>query len=189
MALLTRPFYAQDTVLVARALLGQRLVRLLGGVRLSGLIAETEAYTGPDDAASHAYRRTRRSEIMYGEAGYAYVYFIYGRNHCLNAVAKPEGQVGAVLIRSILLSEGIEQIRAHRGQMPDRHLADGPGKLCQALMIGRLHNGLDLTADGELFIEAGVAVPDECIRITSRIGVRGDETALNRPWRFLWQSS
>jgi DNA-3-methyladenine glycosylase len=160
---------------------------MLGRVRISGLIGETEAYSGADDAASHAYRRTPRSEIMYGPAGHAYVYFIYGRYYCLNAVAKPEGGVGAVLIRALRPCEGIELMRAHRGPVADRYLIDGPGKLCQALAIDRSLNGLDLTDNEELFIEEGVNVMEEDVRITTRIGVRGDELARTRPWRFVWE--
>ncbi len=92
---LPRPFYARPSAIVARELLGQRLVRLLeDGQRLSGLICETEAYGGPDDEASHAYRLTRRSAIMYGPPGHAYVYFIYGMHYCLNVVTVLDGQPG-----------------------------------------------------------------------------------------------
>jgi DNA-3-methyladenine glycosylase len=187
MAPLPRAFYARDTVAVARGLLGQRLVRVLDGVRLAGLICETEAYGGPDDIASHAFRRTPRSAIMYGSPGYAYVYFIYGMHHCLNVVTEGEGQPGAVLIRSIVPQEGIEALRVRRGGADDRHLANGPGKVCQALGITVALNGVDLTTSAELFIEPGVSVPDAEVAITPRVGVRGDAAARDRPWRFVWQ--
>lgn len=180
-------FYEQDTVTVARALLGQRLVRVLHGIRLGGLICETEAYGGPDDMASHAYRRTQRSAIMYGPPGHAYVYFIYGMHYCLNAVTAPDGWPGAVLIRAIVPDEGIEVIRQHRPRAPQARLADGPGKVCAALRITAALNGCYLPTDPELFIESGVAVPEAAIIATPRRGVRGDEIALARPWRFVWQ--
>jgi DNA-3-methyladenine glycosylase len=185
---LPREFYARDTLVVARALLGQRLVRTLDGQRCSGLISEVEAYTGPDDAASHAFRRTPRSSVMYGPPGHAYVYFIYGANFCLNAVAKSAAQAaGAVLLRAILPQEGIELMRSRRGTVPDRHLTDGPGKLCKALAIDRSLYGADLTTGGELCIEEAVAVPDAEVSQTPRVGVVGDELALTRQWRFIWR--
>ncbi len=180
-------FYARDTVAVARDLLGQRLVRVLDGVRLSGLICETEAYGGPDDMASHAYRRTPRSAIMYGPSGHAYIYFIYGMHYCLNAVTAADGCPGAVLIRAIAPGEGIEIMRQRRGSVPGRQLTDGPGKLCAALSITGALNGRYLPDDAELFIEAGSVVPDAEVSATPRRGVRGDETALARPWRFVWR--
>ncbi len=186
---LPRAFYARDTATVARALLGQRLVRVIGGQRLSGLIVETEAYGGPDDAASHAWRRTPRSAIMYGPPGYAYIYFIYGMHFCLNAVTEDDGRPGAVLIRAVLPEEGIEGMRALRPGVPDRRLADGPGKVCRALGITAALNGADLTTSPELCIETGRAIPDEAVVITPRVGVRGDQDALMRPWRFLWHEA
>jgi DNA-3-methyladenine glycosylase len=180
-------FYARDTTTVARALLGQRLVRVLGDQRLSGLIRETEAYGGPDDLASHAYRRTPRSAIMYGPPGVAYVYFIYGMHHCLNAVTENEGQPGAVLIRSISPAEGIERLRENRPGVSDRHLADGPGKVCQAFAITVALNGIDLTRNSELFIAAGELVDARETTTSPRIGVHGDEETKTRPWRFVWQ--
>ncbi len=184
---LSRSFYEQPTVAVARGLLGQRLVRVLSdGCRLSGRICETEAYGGPDDEASHAYRRTPRSAIMYGPAGHAYVYFIYGMYYCLNAVTECDGQPGAVLIRGLAPDEGIALLRRHRPGAHDAHLADGPGKLCQAFDITVASNGIDLTTSPQLFIEAVSPVPDERILSTPRIGVRGDADARGRPWRFIW---
>lgn len=189
---LSRSFYGRDSVTVAQALLGQRLVRVLNGVRLAGRISETEAYGGPDDQASHAYRRTSRSSIMYGAPGFAYVYFIYGTHHCLNAVTGVEGVPGAVLIRALLPLEGLNLMRQNRGRSlqpaadTSRGVADGPGKLCQALGITISENGLDLTESDQLFIEKDAAAPQDQIEATPRIGVRGDEETRARPWRFAW---
>jgi DNA-3-methyladenine glycosylase len=182
-----RAFYEQDAVTVARALLGQRLVRVLNGQRLSGLICETEAYGGADDPASHAYRRTPRSAIMFGPPGVAYVYFIYGMHHCLNAVTGYDERPGAVLIRGIVPAEGSETMRKQRPGITERHLADGPAKLCQALGITLAQNGSDLTDGLELFIAAGEQVDGRKIIATPRIGVGGDAEAKTRPWRFVWQ--
>jgi DNA-3-methyladenine glycosylase len=184
---LARPFFARDTVTVARALLGQRLVRIAGGTRLSGLVCEAEAYAGPDDAASHAHRRTPRSVIMYGPPGHAYVYFIYGMYFCLNAVTEADGHPGAVLLRALLPLEGIETMRERRPGMRDSQLTDGPGKLCAALGINARQNGLDLCSDEELFLEEGATVPDAAVIVTPRVGVRGDAEAVSRLWRFVWR--
>ncbi|OQA47202.1 MAG: 3-methyladenine DNA glycosylase [Chloroflexi bacterium ADurb.Bin325] len=185
-ARLSRAFYERPTPVVARALLGQRLVRVLAGSRLSGLICETEAYGGPDDESSHAFRRTPRSAIMYGAAGYAYVYYIYGMHYCLNVVTEPDGRPGAVLIRAIFPQEGVGAMRERRGPRGAARLADGPGKLCRALAIDLAQNGLDLATDAALFIEAGEAAAAAEVRITPRIGVRGGAEARERPWRFVW---
>lgn len=184
---LARAFYARAAATVARALLGQRLVRVLDGRRLGGLICETEAYGGPDDAASHAFRRTPRSAIMYGPPGFAYVYFIYGMHHCLNAVTEPDGCPGAVLIRGILPQEGLELMRPRRPGIADRRLTDGPGKLCRALQITAALNGVDLTESAELFIESGDGANEHEIVATPRIGVRGDRETRGRLWRFVWE--
>ena len=183
---LARAFFDRDTVTVARSLLGQRLVRVVDGERLSGLIAETEAYGGPDDEASHARRRTPRSAIMYGPPGLAYVYFVYGMYFCLNAVTESDGQPGAVLIRALVPQEGIATLRARRGGASLREVANGPGKLCLALGITLALNGVDLTAGSELFLEEGCEVLPEQVVATPRIGVRGNEAARSRPWRFAW---
>ncbi|MGQ9490064.1 MAG: DNA-3-methyladenine glycosylase [Anaerolineae bacterium] len=185
---LPRAFYARPAITVAHELLGQRLVRIMeDGQRLSGLICETEAYGGPNDEASHAYRRTPRSAIMYGPAGYAYVYFIYGMHYCLNVVTEPDEIPGAVLIRAIIPQEGLETIRARRPGVPDARLCDGPGKLCQALSITVAQNGLDLVTGEQLFIETAPRASQGEILITPRIGVRGSIEARNRPWRFVWR--
>ena len=183
---LPQAFYARPTLLVARDLLGQRLVRCLDGQRLGGRIAEVEAYVGEDDLASHAARgRTVRNRPMYSAPGLAYVYFIYGMYFCLNVVTEAEGFPAAILIRAIEPDEGVASMAARRGSQPGRALANGPGKLCQALGIDRALNGHDLTAGRELWIEPGEPVADEGMSATPRINVRGDERALRLPWRLV----
>lgn len=182
---LSREFYARPTLEVARGLLGCRLVRVLRDQRLSGFILETEAYIGEEDQASHAsVGRTERNAVMYGPPGHAYVYFIYGVHHCLNVVTEDEGYPAAVLIRALVPEEGIEIMRQNRLRGDDAHLTDGPARLCQALAIDLRLNGADLVAGDELFVEAGLRVAPGAIRTSPRVGVRGDELARTRPWRF-----
>jgi len=183
---LARDFYARDTLEVARELLGQRLVRVLDGERLSGIIVETEAYIGEEDRACHAWRgRTPRTEVMYGPPGHAYIYFIYGMYHCLNVVADGLGFPAAVLIRGVQPQEGVEYMRRNRGFRLEEELTNGPGKLCQALAIDQSLNGLDLCHSDLLFIEEARVVDPGEIEVTPRIGIRADEIAKGKPWRFL----
>ncbi len=158
--------------MVARELLGKTLVHLDGGVRRSGRIVETEAYVGPNDLASHArVGQKGRAAVMYGPAGVAYVYLVYGMHHCFNAVTETDGYPGAVLVRAI---EPLQN--ADRGQ--------GPALVCRALHIDRACSGLDLTSSKTLFMEDGPIVPDQHVRVGPRIGVAyaGDWAA--HPWRF-----
>ena len=185
MTRLGRDFYQQPTLQMARDLLGKRLVQVLNGLRLSGLIVETEAYIGEADKACHASRgRTPRTEVMYGPPGHAYVYFIYGMHHCFNVVTEQEGFPAAVLIRALEPLEDLEWMRRHRPGRPDDELTNGPGKLCAALAIDRTLNGVDLCTSQVFFIEEGQTIADEAIATSSRIGIRSDEVARSRPWRF-----
>ncbi len=176
----------------SRELLGKRLVRGVDGLRMSGLVCETEAYGGTGDPASHAFRRTQRSSIMFGPPGFAYVYFIYGTHHCLNAVTEPDGLPGAVLIRALIPDENLSELRLRRRLPAEvsprsvRGVADGPGKLCQALGITIRENGLDFIESEALFFEEGVQVAEELISASPRVGVGGDEEARLRLWRFTW---
>ena len=156
MELLTRDFYARDTLTVARALLGQHIVRTMpDGARLVCRITETEAYIGPIDKACHAYggRRTARTETLYARPGTAYIYFIYGMYHCLNFVTEPEGTPCAVLIRGAKAVENGDIIAENRfgrklaelTAYQRRNFLNGPGKLCRGLALTREQNGLDLT--------------------------------------------
>ncbi len=181
---LPHAFFARPTLDVARNLLGQRLVRIYRGRRLSGLIAECEAYVGEADTASHAFHgRTARTEVMYSAAGHAYVYFTYGMHWMLNIVSEQEGFPAAILIRAIQPQDGIATMRRLRGREP---LADGPAKLCQALAIDRGLNGEDLVTSRRLFIERMPRAPDANVRCTPRIGIAyADSIARERLWRFL----
>ena len=140
---LPRDFFARPTLLVARELLGQRLVRHWEGQRLAGRIVEVEAYIGMDDLASHArFGKTKRNAAMFGPPGCAYVYLIYGMYACLNLVTEAENFPAAVLIRALEPIEGIEIQQQRRGaSVALRDLARGPGRLCQALAIDRSLDG------------------------------------------------
>jgi DNA-3-methyladenine glycosylase len=182
-------FYARETELVARELLGAVLECTVRGVRCSGRIVETEAYTGEEDLACHAAAgRTARTEVLYGPAGRAYVYFIYGMHWCVNAVTRRAGLPSAVLIRAVEPLEGIEAMRRRRGRRgrPDRELTNGPGKLCSAFGItGPRHHGLSLISS-PLRILAGERVPDADVEVTPRIGI---SRAPEFPLRWIVRSS
>jgi len=142
---LTKRFYARDTTDVARDLLGKKLVRMLGGESLEGLIVETEAYYGVDDPASRAHRgRKRYNAVMFEEPGRLFIYNVH-RYWMLNFVAHEPGKVGAVLIRAIEPTRGIEAMRASRPVNEDTDLTNGPGKLTIALNVDRSLNGLPVT--------------------------------------------
>ena len=136
-------FYEPSARTVAPRLLGHWLVRREGDEVLGGVIVETEAYLSKDAACHAARGLTARNRVMFGPPGRAYVYFIYGCHFCVNAVCCAEGVAEAVLIRAIAPVWGIPQMQQLRASPEDR-LCNGPGKLCQALGIGREHNGLDL---------------------------------------------
>jgi DNA-3-methyladenine glycosylase len=182
--LLPREFYNRPTLTVARELIGARLVRILDGVKLVGLITETEAYIGEKDLGCHAKAgRTPRTQVMYGPPGHAYVYFTYGNHWMLNAVTEREGFPAAVLIRAIQPVEGVEVMSARRNGRD----TFGPGKLTQAMGITKSENTVDLTeADSGLWIEAGIHVPDSSVTIGPRVGLYTvPEPWKSVPWRFL----
>lgn len=186
---LERGFYQQDPVRLARALLGQRVVRVLAGQRLAGRIVETEAYLGANDRAAHTFgnRRTPRNESMWGEAGLLYVYFTYGMHYCMNVVAGGLDQPVAVLLRALEPEEGVEQMRQHRPQAKrDRELCAGPARLCQALAINRTQDGLDLVTDNAMWLERTRArtLPASQIVVTPRVGIAYAGDWAQRPLRF-----
>lgn len=181
-------FYDRDAVVVARDLLGMRLVRSLAGQRIAGTIVETEAYRGEDDLACHARAgRTLRTTVMYGPPGRAYIYFTYGMHWLLNCVTGAEGFPAAVLLRVILPTEGLELIARHRAGRPADQWCSGPAKLTQALAVDGHLNGCDLTLPGgELWIEAGQPLPSDAVRMLPRVGINTvPEPWLSMPWRFV----
>jgi len=156
---LPRRFYARETAVVARELLGKRLVhRAVGGVRV-GKIVEVEAYLGAHDLAAHSSKGvTERTKIMFGPPGHAYVYLIYGIHHCMNVVTEREGNGAAVLLRAV------EPVKNLAGK------TNGPGLLCRAMGINRRLNGNDLLSD-DFFIAEPEAAENFSIVSRPRIGV------------------
>jgi DNA-3-methyladenine glycosylase len=185
--ILQEAFYQQNTITVARRLLGKILIHESKEGATAGRIVETEAYLGPEDQAAHSSggRRTARNEIMYGQKGYAYVYFIYGLYYCFNITAgnipeKPE----AVLVRALEPIAGQEIMVKRRGQKINcTNLTNGPSKLCMAMAISKAQNKTNLTAP-PLYIEDAPLINKEEIIETTRIGVDYSGDWKNKPWRF-----
>ena len=182
--ILPREFYNRPTLAVARELIGARVIRILNGQRLVGIITETEAYIGEKDLGCHAKAgRTPRTVVMYGPPGHAYVYFTYGNHWMLNAVTEREGFPAAVLMRAIQPIAGAEVMSARRSGR-DTY---GPGKLTQAMGITGSENGVDLTRSGSrLWIEAGQVIPNLLVTKGPRVGLNTvPEPWKSKPWRFL----
>jgi DNA-3-methyladenine glycosylase len=188
---LDRRFFRRDAITVARALLGQRLVRIANGKRLSGLIVETEAYLGVKDRAAHSFggKRTRRTETMFCDGGTAYVFLNYGIHHLLNVVVSIPEDPQAVLLRAIQPDEGVDVMFRNRPRARrDTDLCSGPGKLGAALAIDHSHDRLDLVTSPVLFIERARGCRFVKARITAspRIGVDYAREWARRPLRFHW---
>lgn len=190
---LSQQFYARPARQVAVALLGKRLVRLLNGRRLAGLIVETEAYCDGQepDLACHGDRAnkgrpTPRTAVMFGPAGFAYVYFTYGIHWMFNIVTGQPGQANAVLIRALEPVEGEEIMADHRPDRDRSQWTNGPAKLARALAIDSAINGANLCdPNGVIWIEDGPNAGPEAISAGPRIGLgQTPEPWLSIPWRF-----
>lgn len=177
---LDRAFFARPTEVVAQALVGCGLYRRTDEGLVGGTIVETEAYGGPEDPASHAalYPRSRAA-VMASRPGTLYVYRSYGIHNCLNVVSKPIGAIGAVLIRAIEPTVGIELLRARRGPRPDRDLCRGPGRVCQAFAIDLCDALTDIVDRDDLWLEPRAASPS--LRRSPRVGIT---RAVAVEWRF-----
>ncbi|MGH9856765.1 MAG: DNA-3-methyladenine glycosylase [Acidobacteriota bacterium] len=200
---LPRSFYTRDTHIVCRELLGKVLIRKIDNHIVSGRIVEVEAYVGFDDLASHASKgRTSRTDVMFGPAGHAYVYLVYGMHHCLNIVTEKETYPAAVLIRALEPIEGVKIMTNNRTlsffqSLPSTHhklltnLTSGPGKLCQALAVDKSFSGKDITRhDSELFIvDDDVRISTSSITTTPRIGVAYAGASATLPWRYFITNS
>lgn len=177
-------WYARPVLDVARDLLGCVVVHRAPEGQVAVRLSEVEAYAGQADPGSHAYRGpTRRTAVMFGPPGHAYVYFSYGMHWCMNLVCRPEGTASAVLLRGGEVVEGLDLARTRRPGARDRDLARGPARLTRALGIGGGLDGAPVTAaDGPLRVCAGTPVPAAAVRSGPRVGVAG--AGANRPWRF-----
>ena len=185
---LPRDFYRQPTEEVAKQLLGKFLVHRHAEATLVGRIVETEAYLGPHDLACHAAKgRTKRTEVMFGPAGHAYVYFIYGFYNMLNLVTEATDYPAAVLIRAVEPVRGIEQMKQNRKNDLLHNLASGPGKLCQAFAIDRSLNGEDVC--GKVLYLEDRDEPTPKFAATPRIGVNYAGKWKDKPLRFIVRDS
>lgn len=201
MARLCREFYIGDTVEIAKSLLGKYLVRRFDGELLVCRITETEAYVGAIDKACHAYgyRQTKRNATMFGDAGHAYLYLIYGMYTCLNFVTNPVGEPDAVLLRGLEPVYGTDTLCCLRYGKPwaeltayqRKNFCNGPGKCCKALSLDTSLDGCDLTGD-ILFLcdslrDIGLTDPPQPprkIAVGKRIGIDYAQEAKDFPWRF-----
>ena len=178
-----RSFYGRPVLTVAREVIGKILVARSAEGVVAGRIVEAEAYRGPEDRAAHSYggRRTARTEVMFGPPGHAYVFFVYGMHYNFNLVTGSVGEPQAVLIRAIEPLVGLDLMAARRGVLKERlELTNGPGKLCQALGIGRADYGADL-CKGRLFLSEGSPA---VVARSPRIGIDYAGAWAKKPWRF-----
>jgi DNA-3-methyladenine glycosylase len=173
-------FYLQDTLTVAKSLLGKALV--ING--LSGIIVETEAYIGTDDKACHASVRKKETCFpMWERGGVSYVYLTYGMHYMFNVVTEKEGFPAAVLIRALEPLSGIQQMVYNRGIENTGQLTNGPGKLTKALGIDKSHNNTDLLKTGAVYIAERQTKPIEIVE-SERIGIEYAKEYKNKLWRF-----
>ncbi len=186
--ILQRPFYERDTITVAKDLLGKILVHESSQGTTTGRIVETEAYRGPEDQAAHSSggRRTPRNEIMFGQKGHAYVYFIYGLYYCFNITAgNVAGKPEAVLLRALEPIDGKKIMAKRRGDVAKKliNLTSGPSRLCMAMDISKAQNKIDITSP-PLYIREAPTIPKRDIVEATRVGVDYAGEWKNKPWRF-----
>ena len=183
--ILNRDFYIKDGVTLAKDLLGKILVKEIDGVLYKGRIVETEAYMGAIDKACHSYnnRRTKRTEVMYREGGYSYIYLIYGMYHCFNVTASIKDNPEAVLIRALEPLENKDLMLKIRKVKREIDIANGPGKLTKALGITSDDNNIDLTLGKNIWIEDDGYLPNK-ITETTRVGIDYAEEFKEKLWRF-----
>ncbi len=191
--ILQRPFYEGDTITVAKDLLGKILVHESSQGTTTGRIVETEAYRGPEDQAAHSSggRRTPRNEVMFGQKGYAYVYFIYGLYYCFNITAgNVAGKPEAVLLRALEPIDGKKIMAKRRGIVAEKlvNLTSGPSRLCMAMGISKAQNKTDLTAPPLYIVNAPTIAENDIIEAT-RVGVDYAGEWKNKPWRFYIKES
>jgi len=182
---LPRKFYEQRPLVVTKKLLGKNIVRRVEGGVMIARIVETEAYIGPRDKASHAYdnRKTKRTLVQWSKRGCAYVFKIYGRNHCFCVVIGRRHVPAVALIRAVEPLQGLELMAKNRHVRSTVNLTNGPSKLAQALRITSELNATDLCRRGDLFIAEGEE-PIGRIVSSARIGIDYAREYRSVPWRF-----
>ncbi len=186
--ILKRDFYLRPVLDVAHDLLGKKLIRIVGMQRVGGIIVETEAYDGENDLACHAHvGKTDRNKVMYGQGGFAYVYFTYGMHWMLNCVTGLSGYPSAVLIRAIVPTDGVDFIKSNRLKVLEKQWCNGPAKVTRALAITGKFNSCDICdPNGMLYIENGEDISEKFISTTPRVGIQSTpEPWLSKPWRYV----
>lgn len=190
---LPRAFFTRDGITVAKELLGKVLVHHTGLGSIRGIITEVESYMGEEDKGSHTYggRRTERTEPMYHIGGTSYVYLIYGMYSCMNIAAMTADIPQAVLIRSVVPADEdsakrMMELRSKKraGKNLQKHLADGPGKMCIAMDITRADNDIDMVESSTFYVTEGIEVLPSDIKAGKRIGIDYAEEAADYLWRF-----
>ncbi|GMQ57626.1 DNA-3-methyladenine glycosylase [Vallitalea sediminicola] len=189
---LKRDFYERDTLIVAKELLGKHLVYNDNDEEVIVKITDVEAYKGIDDKACHTYggRRTPRTEVMWGEAGHAYIYIIYGMYYCLNVVTENIDNPCAVLIRGVVTVKNITKMSYNRydkayeelNTYQKKNFSNGPGKLCKALSLDLNHNGIDLLSDNLYICDGENNIT--YVKKSKRINIDYAEEAADYLWRF-----
>ena len=193
--MLKTTFFQRPAPVLAPDLIGKKLVRVIDGKRMAGIITETEAYQGQEDLACHAHvGKTKRNEVMFGEGGRAYIYFTYGMHWMLNVVADLAEKPAAVLIRAVFPVEGLQTMALHRPNLAfSKKWLNGPGKLTQAFALDGTMNAHDLRdPESGLFIENGIEIPASLVSTSPRIGLgKTPEPWLSLPWRWElgWQQA
>lgn len=185
MSAILRDFYLRDANTLAPELLGKLLVHRSQEGVTSGVIVEAEAYIGSCDKGAHSYpnKRTERTEIQFGQGGYAYVYSIYGMHSCFNVVTNVADEPEVVLVRALEPVEGIELMKRRRSTDTFEALCSGPGKLCQAMGITKAQYGCDLCGS-ELYIEPFMEVKRENIMVSPRVNIDYAEECRDYMWRY-----
>jgi DNA-3-methyladenine glycosylase len=177
---LPKIFYTRGAVTVAKELIGKLLVFNNDRKLLSGIIVETEAYTGKNDPASHSFiGKTKRNEVMFDEGGKVYIYFTYGNHYCMNVVTGKKNQGNAVLIRAIQPVHGLEYMYINRDIDDLYNLTNGPGKLTQALGIDKSYNGEDFSGNVIFIAESDKKIEMKIAR-SKRIGITKNKEKLYR---------
>ena len=177
-----RSFFERNVQVITRELLGSFIHRKLGDIELVGRIVETEAYH-QSDPASHSFKGiTDRNKIMFGEAGFTYVYFTYGMHYCMNIVTGFPGTGEAILFRALEPISGTkEMFKRRKKAKTERDLLSGPAKLCEAFGIARKENGIDLITSDLLYLTKGKLEPGEKIGVSTRIGIT---QGVDKEWRY-----